>query len=417
MQPEALFGLALGITPPWEVTAVVFTKEANRIDLTIDFQRGTTFPCPVCGTLSPVHDTKDKEWRHLNFFQYEAYLHARVPRVKCSNKDCGVKLIQVPWARANSGFTLLFEALAMTLARDLPVNVMARLLTVTDKRLWRVLDAYVTMARATEDHSAVSRVGMDETSAKKGHKYVTLFFDLDQRKLLFGTPGKDHETVTAFAADLEQHGGDPKRITDIAIDMSKAFIKGAKEKFPFAVLTFDPFHVIQMMNKTLGKIRAQEARLFPELLNKSRYLFLKNPENLTPEEEQRLNTIIATQNLQSTEAYLYKLNLQNVYFAENRQEAETLLTQWHRQASASRVELIRKVAATVKEHWNGILGHFDSNLNSGFLEGVNSLIQAAKARARGYRDTKNLITMAYLIAGKLKFNSLSGQTAQTALAT
>ncbi len=413
MQPEALFGLALGITPPWEVTSVVFTKEANRIDLTIDFQRGATFPCPVCGASSPVHDTTEKEWRHLNFFQYEAYLHARVPRVKCPNNDCGVKLIQVPWARANSGFTLLFEALVMTLARDLPVNVMARLLTVTDNRLWRVLDAYVAKARDNEDHSAVSRIGMDETSAKKGHNYVTLFYDLDQRKLLFGTPGKDHETVTEFAADLIKHGGDPEQITDVAIDMSKAFIKGAKGKFPHAVLTFDHFHVIQLMTKTLSKIRAEESRLFPEILNKSRYLFLKNPENLTSEEEQRLNAIIAGQNLKSTEAYLHKLNLQNVYFAENRQEAEALLTQWHDQASASRVPLIRKMAATVKAHWSGILGHFDSNLNSGFLEGVNSLIQAAKARARGYRNTKNLITMAYLIAGKLKFDALFDQKVHT----
>jgi transposase len=406
MQSEALFGLALGITPPWEVTSVAFDKGSNRLDIHIDFQRGGKFPCPVCGTLSPAHDTVEKQWRHLNFFQYEAYLHARVPRVKCPNSGCGVKLVQVPWARAGSGFTLLFEALVMTMVRDMPVNVIASLFAVTDKRLWRVLDSYVALARAQEDHSEVQRVGFDETSAKRGHDYVTLFFDLDARKLIFGAEGRDNATVKEFVADLKVHGGAPENITDAAIDMSAAFIKGVKEQLPNAETTFDPFHVIKLMNDALAKIRAEEARLFPEILKKSRYLFLKNPENLTAEEEQRLDAIIASQNLKSTEAYLHKLNLQNVYFAASRPEAETLLASWHAQAAGSSIRLIKKMAATVKEHWNGILSHFDSELSTGFLEGVNSLIQAAKVRARGYRNPKNLITMAYIIAGKLNFKSL-----------
>lgn len=406
MQSEALFGLALGITSPWEVTSVTFDKASNRIDIHIDFQRGGKFPCPVCGNPSPVHDTTEKEWRHLNFFQYEAYLHARVPRVKCPSSDCGVKLVQVPWARAGSGFTLLFEALVMTMVRDMPVNVIASLFAVTDKRLWRVLDSYVELARCQEDYSEVRRVGFDETSAKRGHDYVTLFFDLDGRKLLFGAEGRDNATVKEFCADLKAHGGEPEKITDAAIDMSAAFIKGVKEQLPNAETTFDPFHVIKLMNDALGKIRAEEARVFPEILKKSRYLFLKNPENLTEEEHKRLDEIIAGQNLKSTEAYLHKLNLQNVYFAESRQEAETLLSNWHTQAAGSSIRLIKKMATTVQEHWNGILSHFDSELSTGFLEGINSLIQAAKARARGYRNPKNLITMAYIIAGKLNFKSL-----------
>lgn len=409
MQPEALFGMALGITPPWEVTEITFSKESNRIDITIDFQRGATFTCPVCGALVPVHDTTEKTWRHLNFFQYEAYLHARVPRVNCPNAGCGVKQIQVPWARAGSGFTLLFEALVMTMARDMPVNVMARLFSVTDTRLWRVINAYVEMARTKEDYSDVKRLGIDETSAKKGQNYVTFFFDLDHKKLLFGTEGKDNETVKEFVADLKKHGGDPEQITDAAIDMSKAFIKGIKEQLPNAVTTFDKFHLTALMNEAMGKVRAEEARQFPEFLKKTRYVFLKNPENLKPEELEHLDTMIANQCHKSVEAYTHKLNLQNVYFAESRQEAETLLKQWLRKAAKSTISHVQRMANTVKEHWNGILSYFDSELTTGFLEGINSLIQAAKARARGYRNPQNMITMAYLIAGKLKFNKLYAQ--------
>ena len=409
MQPEALFGMALGIVSPWEVTEVSFSKESNRLDISIDFQRGASFVCPVCGADAPAYDTTEKTWQHLNFFQYEAYLHARVPRVNCPNEGCGVKQIQVPWARAGSGFTLLFEALVMTMARDMPVNVMARLFSVTDTRLWRVINAYVEMARAKEDYSSVRRIGIDETSVKKGHDYVTFFFDLDNRKLLFSTEGKDNETVKDFIADFKKHGGDPEQITDAVIDMSKAFIKGVKEQLPNAVTTFDKFHLIKLMNEAMGKIRAEEAKQFPEFLKRSRYLFLKNPENLSAEEQERLDIIVTNRCRKSVEAYTHKLILQNVYFAESRQEAETLLKQWHKKASKSAIGLIQRMAKTVKDHWNGILGYFDSELTTGFLEGINSLIQAAKARARGYRNPRNMISIAYLIAGKLKFNTLFAQ--------
>jgi transposase len=409
MQPEALFAMALGIVSPWEVTEVSFSTESNRLDITIDFQRGASFVCPVCGAPAPAYDTTEKTWQHLNFFQYEAYLHARVPRVNCPNEGCGVKQIQVPWARAGSGFTLLFEALVMTMARDMPVNVMARLFSVTDTRLWRVINAYVEMARAKEDYSVVRRIGIDETSVKKGHDYVTFFFDLDNRKLLFGTEGKDNETVKDFIADLKSHGGDPEQITDAVIDMSKAFIKGIKEQLPNTVTTFDKFHLVKLMNEAMGKIRAEEAKQFPEFLKRSRYLFLKNPENLSAEEQERLDTIVTNRCRKSVEAYTHKLILQNVYFAESRQEAEILLKQWHKKASKSTIGLIQRMAKTVKDHWDGILGYFDSELTTGFLEGINSLIQAAKARARGYRNPRNMISIAYLIAGKFKFNTLFAQ--------
>jgi len=402
MNPESLFSMALGITFPWEVEGIEFSKEAKRLDIKIGFQRGATFACPVCGAPAPAYDTSEKTWRHLNFFQYEAYLTARVPRVKCPNSDCGVKQVQVPWARAGSGFTLLFEALVMALVREMPVKAAAALLGEHDTRIWRVLDHYVQAARANADHSGVCRVGIDETSARRGQDYITLFFDLDQRRLLFGTEGKDHETVKAFTEDLKAHNGTPESVTAACIDMSKAFIKGIREALPNAEITFDPFHLIQLMNDALGKVRAEEARLFPELLHGSRYAFLKNPENLTGKQDETL-TKLSHYRLKTGKAYLIKLALQDVYFAPTRESAETQLKSWYNWAIRSQIEQVKKVARTVKGHWNGILAWFDSKLSNGYLEAVNGLIQAAKRRARGYRSTKNLINMAYLVAGKLDF--------------
>jgi len=402
MNPEDLFGIALGIAPPWEVEGIEFSKEAKRLDIKIGFKRGATFACPVCGAPAPAYDTTEKTWRHLNFFQYEAYLTARVPRVKCPNADCGIKQVSVPWARAGSGFTLLFEALVMALVREMPVNAAAALLGEHDTRIWRVLDHYVQSARAQADYSGVRRVGIDETSARRGQDYVTLCFDLDQRRLLFGTPGKDHETVKAFTEDLKAHNGAPENVTAACIDMSKAFVKGIQEALPNAEITFDPFHLIQLMNDALGQVRAEEARLFPELMKGSRYAFLKNPENLTEKQDETL-VRLSHYHLKTGRAYQIKLALQNVYFAANREDGEALLKSWYDWAIRSQIKQVKKVARTVKNHWNGILTWFDSKLSTGFLEAVNGLVQSAKRRARGYRSTKNLINMAYLIAGKFDF--------------
>jgi len=397
-----LFAVALGITPPWEVEGVEFTKENKRLDIKIDFRRGATFACPVCGTAAPVHDTSEKTWRHLNFFQFETYLTARVPRVMCPNADHGVKQVLAPWARASSGFTLLFEALVMALVREMPVKAAAALLGEHDTRIWRVIDHYIQSARAQADYSEVRRVGMDETSARRGQDYISLFYDMDQRRLLFGTEGRDHETVNAFAEDLKAHNGAPENITDACLDMSKAFIKGVNEALPNAEITFDAFHLIKHMNDALSQVRAEEARVYPEMMKGSRYAFLKNPENLTEKQDETL-TRLCGYRLKTARAYLIKLALQDVYFAPSREEAEVRLKNWYGWAIRSQIKQVRAVAKTVKNHWNGILSWFDSQLSNGFLEAINGLIQAAKRRARGYRTTKNLINMAYLIAGKLDF--------------
>lgn len=402
MNPESLFSVALGIISPWEVEGVSFSKENKRLDIKIGFHRGATFACPVCGTVAPVHDTSEKSWRHLNFFQFEAYLTARVPRVKCPNSGHGVKQVQVPWARAGSGFTLLFEALVMALVREMPVKAAAAILGEHDTRIWRVIDHYVQSARAQVDHSEVRRVGMDETSARRGQDYITLFYDMDQRQLLFGTEGRDHTTVQAFAEDLKAHNGAPENITDACLDMSKAFIKGVNETMPNAAITFDPFHLIKHMNDALGQVRAEEAKSYPEMMKGSRYAFLKNPENLTEKQDKTL-TRLCGYRLKTARAYLLKLALQDVYFAPSREEAEVRLKNWYSWAIRSQIKQVRTVAKTVKNHWNGILAWFNSQLSNGFLEAINGLIQAVKRRARGYRTTKNLINMAYLIAGKLHF--------------
>jgi transposase len=136
----------------------------------------------------PAYDSEEKTWRHLNFFQHEVHLHARVPRVTC--KSCGIKQVSVPWARPNSGFTLLFEALVMAMVQAMPVAVVARMIDEWDTRLRRIIHHYVERARDRADHSDVTSVAFDETASRRGHNYVSLFVDLVRRRVLFVVEGK-----------------------------------------------------------------------------------------------------------------------------------------------------------------------------------------------------------------------------------
>ncbi len=162
-----LFAMALGLQAPWGVKDLQFNKEAQRLDIIIDFTRGANFPCPACGKPCKTHDTEEKTWRHMDFFQHAAYLTARVPRCDCD--EHGVKLVSVPWARPGSGFTLLFEALAMMLIPAMPMAAVAKMLRVHDTQLWRLAHHHVDEALAKVDMSKVKDIG-SRTSAQ-GHRH------------------------------------------------------------------------------------------------------------------------------------------------------------------------------------------------------------------------------------------------------
>ncbi|MBF0551705.1 MAG: transposase [Deltaproteobacteria bacterium] len=197
MEDRQLFQLALGLLPPWTVADCSFDIEEKRLDIHLDFPRGSTFLCPKCGGDGrKAHDTIAKTWRHLNFFEHVTYLHAQVPRTNCP--VCGVLMVSVPWARPDSGFSLLFEAFILTLAKAMPVNSMAKIVGEHDTRLWRILNHYVEEARKGQDYSDVEQIGVDETSSKRGHNYVSIFVDMAKSKVLFATEGKGAETLSGL---------------------------------------------------------------------------------------------------------------------------------------------------------------------------------------------------------------------------
>ena len=341
MRDTSLLQQALGLTPPWTVSRSDFDPEARRLDIQIDFTPGSRFACPTCGADGcPVHDTERTSWRHLNFFQHQAYLNARVPRIRC--EQCGVKKVGVPWARPGSGFTLLFEAMIMAMVPAMPVKAVARMVGEHDTRLWRVIHHYVNNARAASDASGVIRLAIDETSARGGQEFISLFVDIDRARVLFATEGKDAATVAAFAEDLTAHGGDPAAIAEVCIDMSAAFIKGVGENLPNAAITFDKFHAVKIINAAVDKVRREEVKSRPEL-KKSRYVWLKNATNLTGAQRETRDSL-AKSNLKTARAYQIRLAFQDLYDQPSTQAAADHLKRWYFWATHSRLEPIIEAA-------------------------------------------------------------------------
>jgi len=402
---ESLFAKALKLESPWTITKIEFHEGGGDIKVYVDFPRGSVFSCPTCGKEVKAYDTTEKEWRHLNFFQYACYLVVRVPRIDCH--EDGILQIDVPWAREGADFTFLFESFAMTLVREMPVNKVSKIIKVDDNKLWRMMQYYTEAARQQEDYSGVKQIGIDETSKAKGHDYVSLFVDLVKKRTIFVAEGKGSETMAAFAKDFKERHGDPQNITDVSIDMSPAFIKGVEENLPNASITFDKYHIMKIINSAVDNVRRAETKE-QWLLRGQRYLFLKNRENLTESQMKALKNIESMPriNLKTVKAYHIRENFQEIYKEVTQEGFEKALKKWYFWATHSRIEEIKEAAKTVKRHWSGVLRWYVSRINNGILEGLNSLVQAAKAKARGYRTFKNLKIIIYMLTGKLDYTKV-----------
>jgi transposase len=381
------------------VVGVEFDAEQRRLDLRIDFPKGARFRCAECGRGGcEVHDTEEKTWRHLDFFQHQAFLSARVPRVVC--EEHGVRQVMLPWARERSGFTLLFEALVMALVKEMPVAALAGLVGEYDKRIWRIVHHYVDQAVAAQDLSAVEQVGIDDTSFRRGQDYVSVFADLAERRAVFVTEGRDQRTVEQFAGFLEGHGGKAENVSEVCQDMSPAYRTGVLKHLPQAEITFDRYHVKAQLGKAIDEVRRVEAKEHKGLLKNTRYLWLKRPENLSVKQLDWLDELLLAP-LDTVRAYEQGLKFEDFYEIDDPDAAEEYLRRWVADAKDTGLDPIVHFAETLEEHWSGVCRWHHSQVSNGLLEGLNSLIQAAKRRARGYRSTRNYKAMIYLVAGKL----------------
>jgi transposase len=407
MKAEDIFALGLGLGAPWGLISQRLDMNTSPFELYLEVgaERGAKYPCPTCGAMCSAHDFEEMTWRHLNFFQHYCYIIARVPRVKC--QEHGIHRTIVPWSRPGSGFTLLFEQIVMSLAKEMPVNAVARIVGVTDNRIWRIIRHYVYKAMTGLDLSNVCGVGLDETASKRGHNYVTVFLDMDRltKPVIFAVPGKGKETLKAFAAFLKNHKGKVDNIIEVVCDMSPAFIAAVYDEFPIAALTVDWFHVVQLFTKGMDDVRKLEARKVT-LPEGSRWTTLKGIETKRTDTQEAALKELVERGLATATAFRVKEMLRWVREADTKQGARwraTNFLQKARELVAEDVLLapMRKVLNTFEEHLPRIIRRWESLLSNARLESMNGLFQAARAKARGYRNVEYFITMIYLIGSPI----------------
>jgi len=412
---EALFTSALGLQPPWVVEDVKLDTAKRRIDFEISC-RDAKLACPACGVAAqPVHDRLRRSWRHLDFFQFEAWLHCDVPRVACGG--CGkTTQMPVPWARPGSGLTAAFEALALALCRDLPVRQAAALLRCADKQLWRRIEFYVERARALESFAGVQIVGIDETSLRRGQNYITVVHDLQAKRLLFATEGRNHRTVVDFVADLKAHGGNPAEVRHVCMDMSAAYAKGVNLALPGAQISYDRFHVVAMAIEAMDEVRRAEmatdaatvhaalGRGDRKTLKQLMWGMRRNPPGWSARQIDAMHWLQHSA-LKSARAWRLKMALREVYanarVHNSAKQASGELKAWLSWARRCRLEPFKKLALTLRERFDAVVRGMTDHRSNAFVESMNGLLQQAKRAARGYRSAANFIAIAYLRMSRL----------------
>ena len=394
---------SLSLKEPWYVEGVEFSIEKKEVHIYVGVRKDAEFVCPNCGnaTIRNGYEPNERLWRHGDVVFYPSYVHCRRPKVKCPH--CGSVQINAPFERKNSRFTMMFEGYAMLILADMPRAKAAKVLRCNEKSLASILTYWVNEAVNRQDLKEVRRLAVDETSRLKGHDYVTVFVDMDKRRVIDVQKGREKSVINAFADKLERHGGSKEAICAISSDMSKSYLPGIKENFPCATSVIDKFHVKQVLTKALDKVRKEEQKTSQtkQVLFRGRKLIMIPRSRMTENQIAKLDSLIKHYP-KTGKAYSIISALDDLYACNTKQEATVAFDELYSWMRRCRLEPMKEAAMTLNNHKDKILAYFDYRITNAICEGINSMIQAAKRKARGYNTYEGFACMIYLIAGKLQ---------------
>lgn len=398
---EEMFAQSIGLKEPWHVERAEYNEEKREVHIYVKAKKTAKYPCPECGEMSERYDDEETErvWRHGDVVFFPCYVHCRRPRIKC--KKDGIHVVEAPWARKGSRYTLLFESYAMLLMKAMPVENARKLLRVSHTLMRRILKYWVEKAVGNDDLSQVRAICIDETSFKRGQSYVTVVSDAIARRVIDVEDGRDGETVERFSYKLEEKGGKCERIHTFISDMSAPFISGKEFCFPNARLIIDKFHVKQLVLEAMDEVRKEEQGKTAGKRKNSGRKLLMIPETRQTEQQRAAVSLLSKKYPKTGRAYRMVQVLDEMYKCNRPEHAEKVFTRLTSWLKRSRLAPMKKVANTLQKHKESILGYFFVRVTNAVAEGINSMIQSAKRRARGYRTLESYKQMIYLVAGKL----------------
>jgi transposase len=396
MDTEQIFGVAIGIKEPWFIEKIEMVNQ-SELHIYVGLRVGTRFEFD--GQDYGKYDYQERTWRHLNFFQHECYIHCKVPRIQTKSGD--TKLVEVPWAASGSSFTLLFSAYSQLLVKQgLSFRKTAEYVNVSGKQVSKMVYDNVNFALDTQKIETVQHLGVDETSIKKGHQYITVLTDTERKKVVAITTGKDSKAMQEALDIMENRGAKPHKIRTVTMDMSPAYISTAEDWLPNASMVFDRFHLEVLANKKVDEIRKYEAKQYKELKN-TKYLWLRNNHGL--KEEQKLQIQLLEASFPTLgKAYrlkeLLKTVMNEAYYSKSLKGIKT----WMKLAQNSQILQMQQLAKTFDRHWIGIKNYFRTHRTNAFAERVNLKIQEIKRIARGFANIENFKAMIFFHLGGLE---------------
>lgn len=402
------YGVLLGLEKPWSVAEVRVDPGGLKVELRLEHDPGARCQCPECGKSAARHDwAPERRWRHLDVMQFETVLVARAPRVDCP--ACGVKTAAVPWAGKHSRFTLLFEHFAILVMQACANQARAAALLGVD---WWSLEHIVRRAveRGLERRSLeeLARVGIDEKSFGRGQNYVSILSDLEGARVLEVVEGNDTDAAVALWRSLPEKSR--KRVEAVAMDMSAAFEAATVQEAPDAQIVHDRFHVAKLLGEAVDKVRRQEAKVLSkrgdDRLKGTRHLWLYSAPRV-PDDRVEEFAPLAHSNLRTARAWAHKENLAPFWEQADAEGAERYFRRWYASAIRSRLEPIKKVARTLRDHLANILTYFTHRITNALAEGINSRVQAIKAHACGFRCVHRFRIRILFHLGKLDMSPLT----------
>lgn len=347
--------------------------------------------CPACGCRVVIRRGAFERWiRHVPIGSKWSFVKVDVPRVECC--ECGaVRRVRLSFVAEGRTYTRAFEQYALALLRLMTIRDVALHLGTSWDTIKDIQKRYLQRRYGKVKLRGVTLIAIDEISIAKGHRYVTVVIDLLRGRVIYVGEGKGQEALDPFWKRLRWWKG---KIRAVAIDMSRAYIEAVKKNLPKAVLVFDHFHVIKLFNERLSEYRrelqrAAETKEEKKTLKGTRWLLLKNPENLRSDrrERQRLRAVLRS-NRPLMLAYLMKEDLRQVWKQPTKRAARKFLNGWIRRARVSGVAMLEKFADTLENHREGILGYYRYRISTGPLEGLNTKITVMKRMAYGFRDPR-----------------------------
>ena len=400
---EAMFAQSIGLEGPWRIEKAEYEERSRAVHIYVVADKNAKYACPECGKKqSRLDNEEERVWQHGDVVFFPCYVHCRRPRIKCGKCE-KIHVVTAPWARERSRYTLLFEAYAMLLAEKMPIEQARQFLRISHTSLTNIVAYWVNKRISEDDLSNVTGINIDETSFKKGQSYVTVICDAAARRVIDVEEGRTAQQVWDFSMKLEEKGGDCNKIKQAASDMSGAYLKGIEDCFPNAVTVIDKFHVKQLLLNAMQEVRRDEQGKEARNRKAGRKLLMIPESKMTEQQADRLQEL-SKKYPKTGRAFRMVQSLDVMYGCYTQEEAKERFGHLISWLKRSRLEPMKRAAATLLEHKAQIIAYFLSRLTNAVAEGINSIIQAGKRKARGFRTFRGYSTMIYLNCSKLDFS-------------